>query len=145
MIRAEVSLLLRAAAEPDAGQRAALTERALAALHTRRCTWYRGEDAPYAELEDLYLDMEGVASWTAYQMAVRRRGSGESELDVLERFRNNRKWWSQEEGLALYLLLDRTVPDWRRRAFPPQLASAVALLAADAQQTADCRDESSRR
>jgi hypothetical protein len=73
--------------------------------------------------------MEGVASWTAYEMALRRRAPHESEADVLDRFRDNRRWWSQEEGLALYLLLDRSVPNWRRRVFPPELASAVALIA----------------
>jgi hypothetical protein len=109
-IRAEVSILLEAAAEPDAGRRSRLTARALDALQARRCSWYRGVDAPYAELEDLYLDMEGVASWTAYEMA-RRRAPHESEADVLDRFRDNRRWWSQEEGLALYLLLGLTTDD----------------------------------
>jgi hypothetical protein len=129
LIRGEVALLLEAAAEADPVRRSELAAHALGALHRRRCAWYRGSDAPYAALEDLYLDMEGVASWTAYQMALRRRAAGESDADVLDRFRDNRRWWSQEEGLALYLLLDRTVPTWRRRVFPPELASATALLA----------------
>jgi hypothetical protein len=46
----------------------------------------------------------------------------------LDRVRGNRKWWSQEEGLALYLLVERFVPGWVERTMPPELASPVALL-----------------
>jgi hypothetical protein len=32
---------------------------------------------------------------------------------AVEGFRRNRKWWSQEEGLAMFLVLDRlSNPDW---------------------------------
>jgi hypothetical protein len=70
--------------------------------------------------------MEGVACWSALQM--RRRRTSESPAVALDRLRNNRKWWSQEEGLALLLLLDRFAPGWPPRLLSPEVPSPVDLL-----------------
>jgi hypothetical protein len=45
----------------------------------------------------------------------------------LDRIRHNRKWWSQEEGLALFLLVDRWMPGWVSRVLSPEMASPVVL------------------
>jgi hypothetical protein len=36
--------------------------------------------------------------------------------------------WSQMEGLALFLLIDRLVPDWQARFLAPAFPSPVAVL-----------------
>jgi hypothetical protein len=78
-------------------------------------------------MEDLFLNMEGVACWSAFNLALTRR-PGTPPDRALDAFRGNRKFWSQEEGLALFLAIDRFVPKWRPRVFPPELASPVELL-----------------
>jgi hypothetical protein len=50
------------------------------------------------------------------------------------RGRNNE--WVQDEGLALYLLLDRFVVNWQERLLSPDLASPTGVLA-EALRTAD--------
>ena len=37
------------------------------------------------------------------------------------------RWWSQEEGLALFLVLDRLLPDWPDRAFSANPALGIDL------------------
>jgi hypothetical protein len=126
-VRAEIELLHQAAAEPAIARAREIARIALALMRARRATYY-GEHAPaYSALEDVFLNMEGVACWSAFQLSLTRQPNT-PPARALDVFRGNRKFWSQEEGLALFLVLDRIVPDWRARVFPPELASPVDLL-----------------
>ena len=129
LVRDEVELLHLAVAEKDPESARLLARAAVRMTRFRREKVYGAEHAAYSALEDLFLNMEGVACWSAFELSVRRR-AGVPREDVLSAIRDNRKWWSQEEGLALFLALDRFVPDWRRRVFPPELAGPVDLLEA---------------
>jgi hypothetical protein len=126
-VRAEIELLFQAAAEPEDGRARAIARTALALLHARRSTYYGESVAAYSAMEDLFLNMEGVACWSAFSLALARQPAAPPQR-ALNAFRGNRKFWSQEEGLALFLTLDRFVPKWRARVFPPELASPVELL-----------------
>lgn len=126
-VRAEIELLYQAAAEPEDERARRIARTALALLRARRVTYYGEAAAAYSAMEDLFLNMEGVACWSAFGLALTRQPAA-PPLRALEAFRGNRKFWSQEEGLALFLALDRFVPRWRARVFPPELASPVDLL-----------------
>jgi hypothetical protein len=126
-VLAEIELLYQAAAEPAAARSREIARTALALMRARRATYYGEAAVAYSALEDVFLNMEGVACWSAFQLSRTRR-PGIPPDRALEAFRGNRKYWSQEEGLALFLVLDRFVPDWRPRVLPPELASPVALL-----------------
>jgi hypothetical protein len=124
----ERDALYRAAAEPDPVRRRALAAKALDLVRTRRARYFTGSSAAYAELESLFLTMEGVGQWAAYQVARTRTGG--SDAEALRLVRDDRKYWSQDEGLALFLLVDTLVPDWQPRVFAAPLpASPIDLLA----------------
>jgi hypothetical protein len=116
----------RAALEPDPAKRLQLTSRALERVRQRHAKYFTGDKAAYAELEALFLTMEGVGQWAAFRLAKARTGAHEAE--ALRLVRDNRKFWSQDEGLALFLLIDTMVPDWQSRVFSPTPASPFALL-----------------
>ena len=116
----------RAAAEPDPVRRRELTVKALDLVHARHARYFTGPAAAYAELEILFLTMEGVGQWTAYRLA--RTRAGVSDAEALRLVRDNRKFWSQDEGLALFLLVDALVPGWQSRVFSAAPASPIALL-----------------
>ncbi|HEX6041048.1 hypothetical protein [Longimicrobium sp.] len=103
---------------------------ALRLAEGRHAVWFTGTDEAnaYAELEDLFLDMEGVAQWAAYRTALRHAGADADPREVLTRFRRGGRFWSQDLGLALYLAVDARVPDWQQRVFGPEQASARTLL-----------------
>jgi len=125
----ERDLFFRAAAEPEANRRRALAKRALAMVRHRRQHYFRGRNRMYAELEDLFLSMEGAGQWAAYQFARARAGSREDfDVPLVELVRDNRKFWSQEEGLAMFLLLDAMTTGWQARVFAPTPAEPVTLL-----------------
>ena len=125
---AERDMFFRAAGESDAGRRNALVARALSMARQRRARYFRGDDQMYGEFEDLFLSIEGAGQWAAYRFAKAQAGPAASDAATVIFVRDNRKYWSQEEGLALFLLLDAYVPDWQVRVFSPTLISPLALL-----------------
>jgi hypothetical protein len=48
---------------------------------------------------------------------------------ALPNFRRGGKQWSQDEGLAIFLAVDRLVSGWTVRTFTAQPATALQLLA----------------
>jgi hypothetical protein len=148
LVERERDLLFRAAGLTDPALRRQTASQALAMISDRRARYYSGRNTPYAEIESLFLTMEGVGQWAAYKLIEARgalgmkdagrgpapvstaRGSSRADaaLDPLRLVRDNRRYWSQDQGLALFLLLDLLVPDWQARIFQPVPASPLILL-----------------
>jgi hypothetical protein len=120
----ERDLLFRAAAETDAGRRRALAAEALDAMTARRARYFSGPNATFGDLEDLFLNMEGVANWAAYRAAVRELASPADAVTFIRRARS----WSQDEGLALFLVIDSLLPGWQRQVFLDKPAPVINLL-----------------
>ena len=116
----------RAALAPDPGKRRDIAAKALEMVKHRHARFFTGPTAAYAELESLFLTMEGVGQWAAYWLA--QTGAGGNDAEALRLVRDNKKYWSQDEGLALFLLIDAIAPDWQPRVFSAAPASPFALL-----------------
>ena len=116
----EIALYQRAVAEADATAARESVREALAASDQRRGRHFRGDRAFFAEVEPLFLNMEGVASWVAYSVV----GHGGDPMAFSGRF------WSQQEGLLLFLLLDRFDPEWKTRVFAADVPDPFAMLRA---------------
>ena len=124
----ETALLYEAAAHPSRERQRALATQAIQRMQMRRARVYGGEDAPWARVEQILLDIEGAAQW-----AVWAHVGNSTRLRVDERtsiVRGSGHYWSQEQGLALYLLLDALVPDWPRQMFSANPPSSLDLLVA---------------
>jgi hypothetical protein len=128
-VERERDLLLEAGTVGDRAARRRSAERALRLVQARRARWYTSTAEPYAELEDAFLDMEGVAQWAAFCVARQAAPAGTAVPKLVAEFRAGEQWWSQDEGLALYLALDALVPGWARRVFAPDAPTGLALLA----------------
>jgi hypothetical protein len=115
----------RAAVTIEAPKRAGLVKRALALARERRARYFTGANAAYAEVESLFLMLEGVGQWSAYRLSKARAGN---EIEAIRLMRDDRRYWSQDEGLALFLLIDALVPGWQSRIFTDAPASPYALL-----------------
>ena len=129
-IATERDLLFAAAASHHDATARELARAIKTRIDARRAAYFVGDDAKYAELEDVFLTLEGVAQLAAYRWLTHRRGGARSdEAGTLSAFRRGGRRWSQDEGLALFLVVDRLVPDWRQSAFAARPARALALLA----------------
>ena len=122
---AERDLLFRAASAPDFAQARTLACEALDRLRDRRARYFTGASAHWSEVDELSLTTEGLGQWVAYKWLTEGRGLAPSL--VLSKLRG--RFWSQDQGLAIFLAIDRLVPDWQSRLFSRSPATAEPLLA----------------
>ena len=121
----ERDLLYEAARETNHRRKRELAKSALDTIRKRRQRFFIGEDQFYAEIEDLFLTMEGVANWAAYKSAIAEGLIPEKALKLIRR---GGKHWSQEEGLALFLVVDSLLPSWQEKTFGKTATSVINLL-----------------
>jgi len=126
---AERDLFYRAAAAPDAAGARAGMENAVRHMAQRRSRWFTGEDAVYAEADDVFLTLEGTGNWAAWAWLTDPRGGRLSPEDATVFIRGGGNQWSQDEGLGIMLALDRVTPDWPAIAFAPRGVTADDLIA----------------
>jgi hypothetical protein len=119
----EADLLYRAAAEPDDAKARALARQALDLMEARQKRWFTDSDAMWKPFDDLFLTSEGFGQWVAYAWLADPKGGGMAPEAAREKMRGKRRQWSQEEGLGLFLVIDRLVPHWSIKMFgsPPKL------------------------
>lgn len=127
-VRNETMLLYAAASAPAPAlsERRYLARQAIRMMRDRRIAMYGAENAPWARLEQLLLDMEGAAQWAALAHVTRvSRAGPETRREIV---RGSRQYWSQDQGLALYMVLAAFVPDWPREMFSANPPSSLDLL-----------------
>lgn len=127
--KGERDLLYGAAAAASDNTARALARAALTTIRARQVLWFADADAQWADLDDTFLTLEGLGNFAAYSWLIDPEGGGLEPKFALEKFRRGGRWWSQDEGLAIFLVVDRLVPDWRKRAFAAKPATALELLA----------------
>ena len=125
----ERDLLYQARRETDAGRRRTLVGEAVAAMQRRRADYFTGADAVFAQLDDIFLGMEGLGQFAGYRSAVR---DGLSDARAVELMRRGGVFWSQDLGLAALLAVDATLPGWPRRALGVTGPGVLDLLTAAA-------------
>ena len=128
----ERDLLFAAAAAPGDARARALAGQALAQMKARRARWFTGPDEKWLGLDDVFLTMEGLGQWVAYWWFTSPQGLKIDPGVAQRELRRGGRRWTQDEGLALFLVVDRLVPGWQSRVFGTQAAMAEALLAAAA-------------
>ena len=127
-VEREAALLFaasRAKSRPEAVQ---LTRTARDMMKSRYARWFSGKDAYLADIEPVWLTLEGSGQWLAYRWETDKRGAGVHARDVTPGFEND-KWWSQREGLAAFLALERlTGSAWKQQAFGRGEKTIVQML-----------------
>ena len=125
----EQSKLLTAALqddEPANGRR--LVAEALALMHERRARYFTRKYATYSELEDIFLSMEGIGQWVHFNIMRKKAPAGEPWQQTAQDFLGQTKSWIQWEGFALFILINRQVPDWQARFFAADFPSPFEVL-----------------
>jgi hypothetical protein len=127
-VKEETRLFLEAAAAKDDAEARRLAREARRLMRERQARWFVGDDAYFVEAEDIWLTFEGAGQWTGYQWLIHPRGGAQPPADVMNKFMKNR-WWSQTEGFAVVLALERIVgPAWKRHAFGDGARTVLEML-----------------
>lgn len=138
-----------AAVGTEGGARVKKVREGLAAVKARRAL-LTGEQAWLADVEPIFLNLEGVGEWVRTRVLLTagerppdpafveaeaqftgwKKVRAMRDADVIKSVRDQTKRrWTQEEGLALMLLLDGMMPSWRDRVFADPPGDLHALLA----------------
>lgn len=125
---AERDLLYRAAAADSLAEARTLAAQALEMMRSRHARWFTGDMAVFAILDNTWLSMEGAAQWTAYAWLAHPEGGGMEREEAVAKMAGRRRWWSQDEGLALFLVVDRLYPEWPQLVFSDRSPGATELL-----------------
>jgi len=90
--------------------------KAIVAMRALRKRFFTGDYQGWAELEDIFLTLEGAAMMLHFQHS--RKVAGQEDwrqtLYVLMERSNS---WSQSDGLGVFLLISRFDPKWPKRFF----------------------------
>jgi hypothetical protein len=125
----ETELFFAAAAADDDQTAWRLAREARAMMKARAARWFVEDKAYYSDAEDLWLTLEGSGQWAGYQWLVHPEGAGQPASTALEHFGRRGRWWSQNEGLAIALTLDRLgVHDWPAHAFGDGAQTFLQML-----------------
>lgn len=126
----ERDILYAAATAADDAETRRLAARALELVRARHSRWFAGDKSAFAGLDDVFLTMEGMGQWMIYRYFLSPEGAAVPPAQALRAVRRGGRQWSQDEGLALMLVIDRLLPGWQRRAFRDPDWRAERLLAA---------------
>jgi len=74
--------------------------------------------------------MEGLGQYSMFLWLVHPQGGNISRTKAIVGVRRGRNWWSQDEGFALFLILDRlTQPkSWIKNMFSYKTESVMSLI-----------------
>jgi len=125
---AERDLLYRAADADSLVEARALAAQALTMMRRRQARWFTGDKAVFATLDGVFLALEGVGQWTAYAWLAHPEGGGLDRDAAIQRMLGRRRKWTQDEGLALFLVVDRLLPEWPALEFSVPSMGALDLL-----------------
>ena len=103
--------------------------KAMELFNARQSDYFIGEKAILKDFDDVFLSMEGLGQFAAVSWLINPKGGNMEFNNAVNGFRRKRNQWSQEEGLAMYLLLDKLAePDWNNDIFGVKPRSINRLL-----------------
>jgi hypothetical protein len=116
-VERESKLLFEASQARTRRETAALVRSARSLMKARYARWFTGKNAFMAEIEPIWLTLEGSGQWLGYTWVIDPRGGRARPGDVLPGLLADR-WWTQREGFAAFMALERLAgAAWKRQAF----------------------------
>lgn len=125
----ETDLFYQAAFHPDQRTAKKLTCDALQLLHQRQINYFTGDKTILRELDDIFLTMEGLGQFSGFYWLQHPAGAGFPYATAVEGMRRKRNQWSQEEGLGMFLILDKIgLKNWEQDVFSDHPKTIVQQL-----------------
>jgi hypothetical protein len=128
-VEAEIRTFANAAHQQDAAIVRAMVVQAQEQMQARWQSSFTGELAALADVDAIFLTLEGSGQWFALQVLTASPSGPRLERDLAMRaFGQRGGRWSQDLGLAMVMVLERLLPEWRQRVYGGDSASVLALL-----------------
>jgi hypothetical protein len=124
----ETRLLFAAAAAGSNAECRDLARTARTLMLARQTRYYGGQLQALLQLENIFLTLEGSGQFAAVLWLTSTSGPRLSREEAEQEFGREGRYWSQRQGLALFLVLERLAPEWRRTVYGHGRLTALELL-----------------
>lgn len=108
----------------------AAVQQGLSLMKDRQDQYFKGNYNQLTEIDNFFLTMEGLGQYSMYLWLIDPKGGNIKSEMAIEGVRRGGKWWSQDQGLALFLILEKfsTPGHWAKEMFGDKTVSVIALL-----------------
>lgn len=102
----------------------------LTIMRQRQEEYFKGEYKNLAQIDNFFLTMEGLGQYSMYLWLINPKGGNIKKEIAVAGVRRRKNRWSQDEGFALFLILDKlTVPGkWAKDMFGYKTESVTDLI-----------------
>lgn len=84
-----------------------MVQDALAQMSRRQERYFTGQFSALKKMDTLFLTMEGLGQYSIYLWLTHPNGANIAADTAIEGIRRKRNFWSQDEGLALFLVVHK--------------------------------------
>lgn len=105
-------------------------EKAIILMKQRQNVYFKDEYNGLTNIDNIFLTMEGLGQYSMYLWLIHPKGGNIKKEIAIEGVRRNRNWWSQDEGFALFLILDELSKSkkWAKEMFGINTVSVTTLI-----------------
>ena len=130
LFRHEVAELYEASFSKNKYERNRLAEKAFESIRKRQAAYFNGKYSTLNQIDNFFLTMEGLGQYAMYAWLKHPKGANLPAEQVIAGVRRGKKQWSQEEGFALFLLLEKYSPasKWAPAMFGTKTESVTDLI-----------------
>lgn len=99
-------------------------------MKKRQQTFFKNQYQNLNEIDDIFLTMEGLGQYSMYLWLTHPKGGNIEKYLAINGERRGGKWWSQDEGFVLSLILDkpRQPKNWVGQMFNDKTESILKIL-----------------
>lgn len=107
-----------------------LFNRSRVLMNQRHKTYFKAHYRELQKVEDFFITMEGFGQYSMYLWLIHPKGGNYNRQVAIEGVIKNKKWWSQEEGFAMFLVMDKVSKSkkWTKKMFSQKSATITSIL-----------------
>lgn len=99
-------------------------------MKLRQKEYFKGEYKELTNIDNFFLTMEGLGQYSMFLWLNHPKGGNLNKEIAIEGVRRNKNWWSQDEGFALFLVLDNLSKSkkWAKEMFGNNTVSVTSII-----------------
>jgi hypothetical protein len=126
----EVDTFYDASTEINKTTKEFLVKKGISLLRKRHANFFTEKYENLKQIDELFLTMEGFGQYTMYAWLTHKQGANLPTEVAVKGVRRSEKWWSQDEGFALFLILEKLSKpkDWAGKMVGSKTESVINLV-----------------
>ncbi|NOT94316.1 hypothetical protein [Ferruginibacter sp.] len=102
----------------------------LGMLKKRQNEYFTGRYKNLEQIDNFFLTMEGIGQYSMYLWLIHSKGGNIKREIAIEGVRRGGRWWSQDEGFVLFLILEKlkTSKSWAKDMFGNKTEDVIVLI-----------------